>query len=108
MARPSSIDKLPEDIRNGLHNELLYTNFTDYDHVYSWLTEKGFKISRSAIHRYAVSRKDKIIAMTNEVKIPKATLRLTALNIALQMHPDSELNDLQERAELILKWAFTA
>ena len=37
MARPSNIDKLPEDVRAELHSELSRTNFTGYEWLSLWL-----------------------------------------------------------------------
>ena len=55
MARPSNIDKLPEDVRAELHSELSRTNFTGYEWLSLWLADKGYSVSKSAIQRYAVA-----------------------------------------------------
>ena len=106
MARTSPIDRLPADIKNQLYKELINTNFTDYDHIYSWLIGKGFNISRSSIHRYSVKHKDEIIGLSYEDRIKKANLRLSALNIESQLYSGEAPNAIKDRAELILKWAF--
>lgn len=52
MGRKSSIDTLPEEVRRWLERALSEQNFTGYEGLEALLHEKGFSISRSAIHRY--------------------------------------------------------
>ncbi|HGW4113216.1 TPA: phage protein Gp27 family protein [Serratia marcescens] len=105
MARPSILDKLPEDVRSALHAELLRTHFTDYDSMVFWLSERGYDISRSAIQRYAVKHKEEILGLNEESKFHQAQLRLASLNVAAVISPQKDIGSLKNDAEEILKWA---
>lgn len=52
MARQSSITGLPEDVREWLNKALTEQNFSGYEALEEMMREKGFAISKSAIHRY--------------------------------------------------------
>ncbi|MDG4949157.1 DUF3486 family protein [Actinobacillus equuli subsp. haemolyticus] len=52
MAPRSSIDKLPEDVRHWLERALTENGFSGYVELEELLKEKGYQISKSAIHRY--------------------------------------------------------
>ena len=52
MARRSSIDGLPEDVRRWLERALAENNFSGYVALEDMLRERGYSISKSAIHRY--------------------------------------------------------
>lgn len=52
MGRQSSITALPEPVREALNRELSARNFSGYEALEEWLSEQGFEISKSAIHRY--------------------------------------------------------
>lgn len=48
----SSISKLPADVRNWLERALTEGNFSGYADLEDLVREKGFSISKSAIHRH--------------------------------------------------------
>lgn len=52
MARRSSIDGLPDDVRRWLERALAENNFSGYVALEDMLRERGYSISKSAIHRY--------------------------------------------------------
>lgn len=52
MARRSSITALPEDVRRWLERALTEQNFAGYEALEAMLRERGYGISKSAIHRY--------------------------------------------------------
>ena len=52
MARRSSIDGLPEDVRRWLERALAESNFSGYQALEEMLREKGYQIGKSSIHRY--------------------------------------------------------
>jgi len=52
MARRSSIDGLPEEVRRWLERALAENNFSGYVALEDMLRERGYSISKSAIHRY--------------------------------------------------------
>lgn len=52
MPRRSTIDNLPEDVRRWLERALGEKNFSGYQALEEMMCEKGYVISKSAIHRY--------------------------------------------------------
>lgn len=52
MGRQSSIDDLPEEVRRWLERALTDGNFSGYKVLEDLLHEKGFVVSKSAIHRF--------------------------------------------------------
>lgn len=52
MGRQSSIDTLPTEVRQWLERALTEQNFSGYQALEEMMREKGFAISKSAIHRY--------------------------------------------------------
>lgn len=52
MGRQSSIDTLPQDVRHWLERALTEQNFSGYQALEEMMREKGFALSKSAIHRY--------------------------------------------------------
>lgn len=48
----SSVELLPEGIKTELNQRLLDAQFSGYEALAEWLSEQGFTISKSAIHRY--------------------------------------------------------
>lgn len=52
MARRSKIDALPEEVRRWLERALTDSGFSGYEQLEKLLTDKGYAISKSAIHRY--------------------------------------------------------
>ena len=52
MARRGKVDSLPEEVRRWLERALTESGFSGYEQLEAMLTEKGFSISKSAIHRY--------------------------------------------------------
>lgn len=52
MPSPSSVEKLPFAIKDWLDRTLVENNFSGYKLLEEELRERGFQISKSAIHRY--------------------------------------------------------
>lgn len=52
MARQSSITVLPDEALLALDREIIARKFSGYDDLEAWAHERGFSISRSAIHRH--------------------------------------------------------
>ena len=68
MAPRSSIEKLPEDVRRWLERALTENGFSGYVELETLLREKGYSISKSAIHRYGqkIERRFKAIKDSTE------------------------------------------
>lgn len=52
MAPRAKIEALPEDVRRWLERALTESGFSGYEALEAMLRDKGFQISKSAIHRY--------------------------------------------------------
>ena len=52
MARRSAVNKLPPEIRDELSALFIQNAFGGYTALSEWLAEKGYAISRSALHRF--------------------------------------------------------
>ena len=52
MGRASTITALPEDVRRWLERALTEQNFSGYEALEAMMRDKGYAISKSAIHRY--------------------------------------------------------
>lgn len=52
MPSPSSVEKLPEDVKEWLDTALVKNNFSGYQLFEKELRERGYQISKSALHRY--------------------------------------------------------
>jgi hypothetical protein len=52
MPRRSTIDGLPNDVRRWLERALADANFSGYQALEEMMRERGYAISKSAIHRY--------------------------------------------------------
>ncbi len=52
MAKRSSVEALPPEVKAWLVSALMEKNFSQYEALEATLQEKGYQISRSAIHRY--------------------------------------------------------
>lgn len=52
MARRGKIDGLPPEVRRWLERALTESGFSGYEALETMLSERGFAISKSAIHRY--------------------------------------------------------
>lgn len=52
MPPRSKVYDLPQELRDELNERLVSSGFQDYQGLTEWLEENGFKLSRSAVHRY--------------------------------------------------------
>ncbi|KGS46673.1 hypothetical protein X961_4386 [Burkholderia pseudomallei MSHR5613] len=52
MGRSSGVQRLPMAVREWLESALVEGNFTGYQELEQTLRDKGYQISKSAIHRY--------------------------------------------------------
>lgn len=102
MPRRPTIVMLPTDIRHELDKRLVECSFGDYHAHAAWLGEKGYPISKSAVHRYASEKKVDIHAAANGVDVDSVTaLRMRCLEVAARF---SEKTTLIDDAERLLQW----
>lgn len=63
MPQRSAISQLPESVRQVLDHRLIAGGFAGYEGLSEWLTEQGFEISRSSIHRYGQQFEARLAAL---------------------------------------------
>ncbi len=71
MARRSSIDGLPDTVRQWLGRALTDQSFGGYQQLEELLREKGFSISKSAIHRYGQKLERRLAAIRASTEAAK-------------------------------------
>lgn len=52
MGRRSKIKDLPQDLLDELNSRLIGAGFSGYEDLAAWLKDRGFDISKSAVHRH--------------------------------------------------------
>lgn len=63
MSKKSSIKSLPKPVKDWLDKALLDQNFSGYQLLEEALTERGYHISKSAIHRYGKTFENRLAAL---------------------------------------------
>ncbi len=71
MAPRSQIEQLPEDVRRWLERALTENGFSGYVELEQLLKEKGYSISKSAIHRYGQKIEGRLKAIKESAEIAK-------------------------------------
>lgn len=105
MGKKSTIDTLPESVRAELlSNYRTYPAWTINDHT-DWLSEKGFEISRSAVHRYLVTRSN--TPLTPEQQMFAEQVRLSCLEVAASVYKGEDPEGLMAVADRLLSWVRT-
>lgn len=52
MPPRSKVLQLPDEVRQALEQKLIGGGFADYQGLAEWLAEKGYAVSKSALHRF--------------------------------------------------------
>lgn len=89
MARRSTIDKLPEEVRRWLERALTESGFSGYAELESLMRDKGYLISKSAIHRYGQ-------------KIERRFGAIRAATEAARMLTEGAVDDQDARSEAVI------
>lgn len=63
MAKRSSVDMLPAEVKAWLDKALADGNFSGYEQLEALLKERGFSIGKSSIHRYGQKLESKLGAI---------------------------------------------
>lgn len=63
MPQRPAVTQLPDPVRSELNSRLAASGFSGYDALAAWLTEQGFEISKSSIHRYGQALERKLAAI---------------------------------------------
>lgn len=103
MPRTSVVFSLQPDILKDFNAELVSHNFCNLDYLSLWLSNRGYNISRSAIHRYATQYKEMIVsAQATPEQLAIMGFRVQCLEIASRLvRPE----DLYSKADELLAWA---
>lgn len=72
MAPRSKISKLPNGVKSWLDRALADNGFADYELLAAELKERGFDISKSAIHRYGQEFENRLSALRMATEQAKA------------------------------------
>lgn len=70
----SKIELLPDEVLAELNERLVKGRFSGYDALAAWLTEKGFEIGKSSLHRYGQKFEDKLAALQLATQQAKAVV----------------------------------
>jgi hypothetical protein len=89
MARRSTIDELPDDMRRWLERALTDSNFSGYKELEAILKDKGYQISKSSIHRYGQ-------------KIERRFAAIKASTEAARLLTEGAADDQDARSEAII------
>lgn len=89
MPRRSSIDQLPKDVRAWLDGALVDGNFSDYRMLEEALSDKGFQLSKSVIHRYGQ-------------KLERRFAAIKASTQAARMLTEGAADDQDARSEAVI------
>ena len=109
MARISTVYTLPPQVRQELIRRLLATGFSYYHELEVWLTEQGYTVSKSALHRFGTKLKDnpaklqiaEIEGMAGQSdKLPE--LRMHCLEAAVMGGAEDVLGTAQEYLDWVL------
>lgn len=72
MAKRSKIAGLPPEVKTWLNAALVEGNFSGYEALEQMLTERGFTISKSSIHRYGQKLESKLAAVRASTEAARA------------------------------------
>lgn len=110
MARPQTVNQLPDPIKKELNKKLTESSFSGYVQLTEWLNSLGYPVSKSSLHRYA-ERRLSLIAGSD---VPGATanivdIKLRCLEIAsLCLKTDEKLptDEVTKHAENLMGWLY--
>jgi len=89
MPRRSHIESLPVEVRHWLERALTDSNFSGYHQLEEMLAERGYSISKSAIHRYGQ-------------KIERRFAAIKASTEAARILTDGAADDQDARSEAVI------
>jgi len=95
MGRRSECLKLPPNVREQLDIKIRLAAYSDYVNLSLWLSEQGYKVSKSAVHRHGLALQQSDAASG----LPTAKLSIQAPSITNRTKNDL----LQELGELRIR-----
>lgn len=72
MPRRSKISTLPAEVRAWLDRALAEGNFSGYEQLEQLLTDKGYTIGKSSIHRYGQQLEQRLLAVKTSTEAARA------------------------------------
>lgn len=102
MAPRSAILNLPPEVVRELNSRIVASGFAKYEEHSSWLKEKGFPVSKTALHRYAADRSDWL--QSDEAE--RIEVRLKCLDIASRLDEVKTGDDLIALADRLIQWIY--
>src|SRR5574337_2132838 len=103
MPKRDKTSELPSDIKEQLHQRLIASNFGDYTAHSAWLLERGFAVSKSALHRYAQEHESAISVASACDDGPPQEIRMRCLEVAATLGASNE-TELLRRAQTLMSW----
>lgn len=119
MPPRSKVLQLPDDLRRALEQRLVAGSFSDYEGLAAWLSEQGYQISKSALHRFGSTFEERLGALKlaseqaravvahspdDEGAMNEALVRLTQeklFGVLMDLQVEPESLDLQKLARAI-------
>lgn len=89
MGRRGKVEGLPEEVRRWLERALMDSGFSGYDALKDMLAERGYVMSKSAIHRYGS-------------KIERRFATIKASTEAARMLTEGAADDQDARSEAVI------
>ena len=77
MPTRSKVDGLPTDARSWLDSELVKRQFSGYEQLAELLSEQGYQISKSSVHRYGEKLETRIARIAASTEAAKAIAATT-------------------------------
>ncbi|MGU0823092.1 hypothetical protein ACSEO6_24815 [Pseudomonas aeruginosa] len=102
MARKSSLDALPKEVKTQLVTQYRQNPaWTFVDHT-QWLVEQGYNVSKTAVWRFLTTKGDKVLDEILEDQLD--LVRLRCLEVASKHSEGATPSELIEFAEQLLRW----
>ncbi|EKC6284937.1 phage protein Gp27 family protein [Proteus mirabilis] len=111
MARPQTVNQLPDHIKQELNKKLTENSFSGYVQLAEWLNAMGYAVSKSSVHRYAERRQLSLIADSDAPGTTAGILdiKIRCLDIAarcLKNDGKVPVNDVTNYAESLMSWLY--
>jgi len=101
MGRTLSLEKIPSETRNSFLALIAdQPGLTLDDHV-EWFSERGYTVSRSAVHRYISAQPESV---TDDQASLNYSIRLQCLTIASGYTQAEDKSDLIRIADELVSW----
>ena len=103
MPRSDTIPNiLPPSVLAELHAEFVKRRFTDFKGISVWLEERGYRVSKSTLHRYAVTYRAECIGQAEGMaSMDIMTIRMQCITAASRVATE---DSVIETAEKLLRW----